>query len=98
MQKRRLLRVQYKNNQIFTFNTRERLYFINVSSCVSIAYNIIQYQIKYEHFAQHLCISFMHIEHLHMTIHYYCHSYYIIKYYIVVWVCSEGVCAVFSMW
>ena len=35
---------------------------------------------------------------LHRTIHYYCHSYYIIKYYSVVWVCSEGVCAVFSMW
>ena len=28
----------------FTFNARERLYFISVSSCVSITYNIIGYQ------------------------------------------------------
>ena len=82
----------------FTFNACERLYFISVSSCVSIAYNTIRYQIIYEHFAQYLYMSFIHIDHLHRTIHFYCHSYYIIKYFNVVWLCSEGVCAMFSMW
>ena len=72
----------------FTFNARERLYFISVSSCVSIAYNIIRYQVIYEHFAQHLCISFIHIEHLHKTIHYYCHSYYIITLLNIVVLCG----------
>ena len=64
--------------EMFTFNARKRLYFISVSSCVSITYSIIRYQVKYEHFAQHLYRSFIHIEHLHKTIHYHCHSYYII--------------------
>ena len=34
-----------KPGSIFTFNARERRYFISVSSCVSIAYNIIRCQI-----------------------------------------------------
>ena len=64
----------------FTFNARERLYFISVSSCVSITYIIIRYQVKYEQFAQHLYRSFIHIEHLHIpfTIFTFILHYYII--------------------
>ena len=68
-----------RNSQIiFTFNARERLYFISVSSCVSIAYNIYTISDIDEHFAQQLYILFIHIDHLHKVIHYYCHLYYIV--------------------
>ena len=73
----------YPITRLYTFF----LLSMRVSAFISLAlvvvlvlhtYSIIRYQVKYEHFAQHLYRLFIHIEHLHKTVHFHYHSYYII--------------------